>query len=75
MQSFDNLEDAFKFFIRYVYPILTPEQKKAAEGAKRNYIYKNSLSERKIKEILENSGFEIKMEITYTPKYDLDDLQ
>lgn len=74
MPSFNNLEDAFKFFIKYVYPILPSEQKKAAESAKRNYIYKKSISEKRIKEVLENSGFEIKMEINYTPKYDLEDL-
>ncbi len=56
-------------------PFYLPNKKKKAEGAKRNYLYKKSLSEKRIRKILEDSGFEIKLEINYTPKYNMDDIQ
>lgn len=69
MKKFNTIKEAFDWWIKNIYPTLTPDRKKGKlTDAWRDYTHKGSISETRMKEVLINHGnFEIKMTITYKP--------
>jgi hypothetical protein len=69
MKKFDTIPQAFEWWIKNVYPSLSPELKKGKPvRAWKDYTYNQGISEKRMAEILTEFGnFEIKTTITYKP--------
>ena len=68
MKTFASIEEAFRWWLENIYPLLPPEKKKGRlTTAWRNYTYKQSLSVNKMSEILKDYGFKIQTKVTYDP--------
>ncbi|MEO6281801.1 MAG: hypothetical protein ABIN80_19425 [Dyadobacter sp.] len=69
MKTFSSIEEAFDWWVKNLYPTLTPEMKKGkAVQAMQDYIYERGISEKRMKEILVEYGhFEIETIVRYKP--------
>ena len=68
MKTFASVEEAFKWWLENIYPVLPAETKKGRlTTAWRNYTHKQSLSVGKMSEILKDYGFKIQTKVTYDP--------
>ena len=69
MKKFSTIKEAFDWWIKNIYPNLSPDEKKGKlTNAWRDYTHKGSMSESRMKEILIEYGhFEIETIITYRP--------
>ena len=69
MKTFETIPEAFDWWIKNLYPSLTPDQKKGkAVRAWKDYTYKQGISEKRMREILIEFGhFKIKTSIVYEP--------
>lgn len=69
MKRFATIREAFDWWIKEVYPGLSPETKKGKlVSAWKDYTYNRGISEERMREILVQYGhFEITMSIVYKP--------
>lgn len=69
MKQFASIAEAFEWWLKNVYPTLTPERKKGKPvSAWRDYTHGGGVSEKRMREILTEYGnFEIKTIIIYRP--------
>ncbi|NIJ51135.1 hypothetical protein [Dyadobacter arcticus] len=69
MKTFGSVKEAFDWWVKNLYPNLTPEMKKGkAVQAMQDYIYERGISEKRMKEILIEYGhFEIETIVRYKP--------
>ena len=70
MKSFSSIDEAFKWFLENVYKNLPPDQKKGRlTYAWRDYTHGGSITEKRMREILEEFGdIEVKTIVNYKPK-------
>ena len=63
MKTFSSVREAFNWWIKNCYPKLSPEQKKGkAVQAMQDYIYGRGISEKRMQQVLLESGhFEIEI--------------
>lgn len=69
MTTFGSIEEAFDWWVKNLYPTLTPDQKRGkAVQAMQDYIYGKGISEKRMRQILLEYGhFEIKTVVRYKP--------
>jgi hypothetical protein len=69
MKTFSSVQEAFDWWVKNLYPTLTPEMKKGkAVQAMQDFIYERGISEKRMKEILVEYGhFEIETIVRYKP--------
>jgi hypothetical protein len=69
MKSFETIREAFDWWIKNIYPTLSPELKKGKPvTAWRDYTHNLGISETRMRDILiEFGSFEIKTSIIYKP--------
>jgi hypothetical protein len=69
MRKFETITEAFDWWIKNVYPSLSPESKKGkAVQACKDFTYDRGISEKRMRDILIEFGeFEIKTSIIYKP--------
>ncbi len=70
MQTFTSIEEAFKWFLENIYKNLPPDEKKGKlTYAWRDYTHNGSISEKRMKQILEEFGdITVKTIVVFTPK-------
>lgn len=70
MKSFSSIDEAFRWFLDNVYKNLPPDQKKGRlTYAWRDYTHGGSITEKRMREILEEFGeVEVKTIVNYKPK-------
>ena len=69
MKTFNSVKEAFDWWVKNLYPTLSPEMKKGkAVQAMQDYIYERGISEKRMKEILIEYGhFEIETVVRHKP--------
>ena len=69
MKEFETVPEAFDWWIKNLYPSLSPDLKKGkAVRAWKDYTYKQGISEKRMREILIEFGhFKIQTSIVYEP--------
>jgi hypothetical protein len=69
MKNFTSIPEAFEWWLKNIYPELSPERKKGkAVSAWRDYTHSGGVSEKRMREILiEFGNFTIETIITYQP--------
>ncbi|MCE6988688.1 hypothetical protein [Dyadobacter sp. CY323] len=69
MKEFETVPEAFDWWIKNLYPSLSPDLKKGkAVRAWKDYTYKQGISEKRMREILIEFGhFKIQTSIAYEP--------
>ena len=69
MKEFETIPEAFDWWIKNIYPSLSPDIKKGKPvTAWRDYTYNQGISEKRMRDILVEFGnFEIKTSIFYKP--------
>ncbi len=69
MTTFQSIEEAFDWWVKNLYPALTPDQKRGkAVQAMQDYIYGKGISEKRMRQILLEYGhFEIETIVRYKP--------
>jgi hypothetical protein len=69
MKTFGSVEEAFEWWVKTLYPTMTPEMKRGkAVQAMQDYIYGKGISEKRMRQILLEYGhFEIETTVKYKP--------
>ncbi|KAA0989980.1 hypothetical protein [Dyadobacter aurulentus] len=69
MKTFSSVSEAFDWWVKNLYPELSPDQKKGkAVQAMQDYIYGRGISEKRMRQILMEYGhFEIETVVRYKP--------
>ena len=70
MKTFDSIDEAFKWWLKNIYPTLPADRKKGKlTYAWRDYSHGGSITEKRMKAILEEFGeIEVKTVVKFTPK-------
>lgn len=69
MKQFESINEAFGWWLKNVYPQISPEEKKGKlTYAWRDYTHKLGISEKRMREILAQYGtIEVRTLVNYTP--------
>lgn len=70
MKTFRSITQAFDWFLKNIYPNLSPDQKKGRlTTAWRDYTYNQGISEKRMQAILEEFGkITVQTNVTFEPK-------
>ena len=70
MKTFSSITEAFDWWIKTIYPTLPAEEKKGAlTSAWRDFTHKNSISDKRMQEILRDYGdLNVKTLVTFEPR-------